>query len=75
MPDSLFELLEQDAEALDFFESLPMFVQDQMVNRPTDIRSKEELSGYANMSAQKALKLDQYRPMFEDETASGADWV
>ncbi|MEA4898328.1 hypothetical protein ACH6CV_11605 [Bacillota bacterium Meth-B3] len=73
MPDSLGELLTRDREARAFFDSLPMFIQDQARQSAACIETREELSGFANEAARSALKLPQYRPMFEDETDSGAD--
>lgn len=73
MPDNLQDLLEKDREANAFFESLPMFVRDHVMNRATEIMTKEELSGVANQAMHDAFQLEQYSPMFEDETDSEAD--
>lgn len=73
MPDSLDDLLTNDQEAQAFFDSLPMFIQDQLREEGEDITTKEALSGLANMAMSSGLKLDQYMPMFEDETDSEID--
>lgn len=75
MPDTLGELLARDREARAFFDSLPMFIQDQARNSAVRIETREELSGFANEAARSALKLPQYRSMFEDETDSKADLI
>ena len=73
MPDTLRDLLEGDREAYEFFQSLPMFVQDRMAERGDRIQTKEELSGLANEAMRDGLSLDQYAPVFEDETDSDVD--
>lgn len=73
VPDSLQDLFDKDQEAYAFFQSLPMFVQDQIRANAENIQSKEELSGMANNAAREALMLDPYKPMFEDETDSKID--
>lgn len=73
MPDDLQNLLDNDQEALAFFDSLPMFARDQVMHRAARITTREELSGVANQAMHDALQLEQYRPMFEDETDSKID--
>lgn len=73
MPDSLQDLFSKDQEAYAFFRSLPMFVQDQIQANAANIQTKEELSGMANNVARDGLQLNQYQPMFEDETDSDID--
>lgn len=73
MPDSLQDLFDTDQEAYAFFQSLPMFVQDQLRASATRIQTKEELSGMANDIARAGLRQEQYQPMFEDETDSQID--
>lgn len=73
MSDSLRDLFEKDREAQDFFDSLPMFIQDQIQSRAHSVQTKEELSGLANQAMHDALLLEQYKPMFEDETDSDID--
>lgn len=73
MADTLHDLLENDLDALDYFDSLPAFVQDQLMARAEEIQTIEEMSGYANQSMHDALLLDQYKPLFEDETDSELD--
>ena len=73
MPDSLRDLFDKDQEAYAFFQSLPMFVQDYIHRHAAGIQTKEELSGIAHHAAREGLRLDQYTPMFEDETDSGID--
>lgn len=50
-----------------------MFVQDQIQANAANIQTKEELSGMAHNAARDGLQLNQYRPMFEDETDSDID--
>lgn len=73
MPDSLKDLFDKDQEAYAFFQSLPMFVQDQILIHAADIQTREELSGRANNIARNGLRQKQYKPMFEDETDSQID--
>lgn len=73
MPDSLQDLLDTDREAQAFFDSLPMFVRDQMRLNAMNIQTKEELSGRANQAMHDSLQLEQYKPIFEDETDSRID--
>ena len=73
MPDSLQDLFDKDQEALAFFQSLPMFVQDHVRRHAGGIQTKEELSGIAHNAAREDLQFGQYAPMFEDETDSDID--
>lgn len=73
MPDSLQDLFNKDREAQEFFDSLPMFIQDQIRTNAGDIQSKQQLSGIANQAMHGGLLLGQYKPMFEDETDSRID--
>ena len=75
MPNSLQDLFDKDREAYAFFQSLPIFVQDQVKSRSKDIQTKEELSGIANNVMHDALLLDQYETLFEDETDSSIDMM
>ncbi|MGI6239545.1 MAG: hypothetical protein ACOYI5_07950 [Christensenellales bacterium] len=75
MPDNLPDLLEKDRDAYNFYHSLPMFIQDQLDARAPEIQSAAALSAFANQSMHDALLLDQYKPMFEDETESEIDFV
>ncbi len=74
MADNLPDLLEKDLEAQDYYTSLPMFVQDQVAARAGEIHTIADLSAFANESMRDALLLDQYKPMFEDETDSEIDF-
>jgi len=73
MPSSLQDLFNQDQDAYAFFQSLPMFVQDHIKRHAHHIQTKEELSGMAHNAARQGLQLEQYAPMFEDETDSDID--
>lgn len=73
MPDSLDDLLDNDREAYAFFQSLPMFVRDRLMENADTIQTREELSGFANDAMRDALSLEQYEPIFEDETNSDID--
>ncbi|NLD59832.1 MAG: hypothetical protein GX647_09285 [Clostridiales bacterium] len=75
MPDNLRDLLEKDRDALDYYNSLPMFIRDRAGSHSEEIQTKADLSAYANQSMHDALLLDQYKPMFEDETDSDIDFV
>ena len=75
MPDTLNELLESDREAYEFYQSLPMFIRDRMAERADEIQTKEELSGLANEAMRDGLSIEQYAPIFEDETNSDADLI
>lgn len=74
MADNLQDLLEKDREALNFFRSLPMFIQDQTMDQSEKIQTIADLSAVANESMHDAFLLDQYKPMFEDETDSDIDY-
>jgi len=73
MPDSLNDLFNSDREAYEFFESLPMFIQDRIITHGEQIQTKEELSAFANEAMRDGLSLDQYAPIFEDETDADID--
>jgi len=73
MPDSLSDLFDRDQDARNFFDSLPMFIQDQIQSNVRGITTREELSGVAHQIMHDGLLLDQYKPMFEDETDSEID--
>ena len=73
LPDSLHDLFDKDQEAYAFFQSLPMFVQDQIQANANHIQTKEDLGGMAYNAARDGLRLEQYQPMFEDETDNDID--
>jgi len=73
MPDSLHDLFDKDQESYAFFRSLPMFVQDQIQANASRIQTKEDLGGMAHNAARDGLRLEQYQPLFEDETNSDVD--
>ena len=75
MPDGLHDLLEKDREALEFYDSLPMFIQDHIMAREDEIQTIADLSAVANESMREGLFLGPYKPMFEDETESGIDYI
>ena len=74
MANNLPDLLEKDIDALDFYYSLPPFIQHQIMTRPNGIQTMEDLSSIAKKSMHDALLLDQYKPMLEDETGSEIDY-
>lgn len=73
MPDSLQDLLDSDREAAAYFQSLPMFVQDQIRAKPGAAQTREQLASLANNLARDGLRLPQYQSVFEDETDSNID--
>ncbi len=73
MPNSLKALFDTDREAYAFFMSLPMFTKDQIRANAHQITDRAALSAMAHNASHDALKLEQYEPMFEDETDSEID--
>ncbi len=71
----LNELLETDEKAFDLFQSMPIYVQHKVREVSGEIRTREELSAYANKAMSDGLKLDQYRPMFEDSSGNEIDFL
>lgn len=69
----LGHLLETDGRAYEFFQTLPIFVQDAVREHADQIRTKAELSAYANQAISDGLSKQPYRNMFEDSTNSDID--
>jgi len=72
--DDLHSLLENDSRAYEMFTSMPIYVQDKIREARDHIRTREELSGYANRYMGDGLKRDEYRPMFEDSGSNEIDF-
>lgn len=71
---SLDELLESDAEASRFFESLPMFIQDQIRHAPEKVQTTQELCAFAHNAMSEGLNRPQYKSLFEDDSSNPIDF-
>ena len=71
----LEDLLDSDEKAFELFQSMPIYVQHKLREIPDSIRTREELSAYANKAMADGLTIDQYRTMFEDSSSNEIDFL